>query len=39
MEKEVGALITNEAVVFGILMALLGAIFWAADNPTFKGFF
>jgi len=39
MENKLGPLITNEAVVFGILMALLGGIFWAADNPRFKGFF
>tara|TARA_Y100000389_G_scaffold132852_1_gene130313 strand:+ start:920 stop:2185 length:1266 start_codon:yes stop_codon:yes gene_type:complete len=39
MENETQALITNEAVVFGLLMALLGGIFWAADNPLFKAFF
>ena len=33
------ALITNEAVVFGLLMAILGAIFWAASEPRFKKFF
>ena len=39
MENETHALITNEAVVFGLLMALLGGIFWAADSPKFKTFF
>jgi len=33
------ALITNEAVVFGLLMAVLGGIFWAASEPRFKKFF
>jgi uncharacterized membrane protein len=33
------ALITNEAVVFGLLMALLGLIFWAASEARFKKFF
>ncbi|MEY4477997.1 MAG: hypothetical protein RL276_302 [Bacteroidota bacterium] len=33
------ALITNEAVVFGLLMAILGGIFWAASEPRFKKFF
>jgi uncharacterized membrane protein len=33
------ALITNEAVVFGLLMAILGSIFWAASEPRFKKFF
>jgi uncharacterized membrane protein len=33
------ALITNEAVVFGLLMALLGLIFWAANEARFKKFF
>jgi uncharacterized membrane protein len=32
-------LITNEAVVFGLLMALLGLIFWAANEARFKKFF
>jgi uncharacterized membrane protein len=39
MENETHALITNEAVVFGLLMVLLGGVFWAADNPKFKTFF
>lgn len=33
------ALISNEAVVFGLLMAILGGIFWAASEPRFKKFF
>jgi uncharacterized membrane protein len=32
-------LVTNEAIVFGLLMALLGGIFWASNHPTFSGFF
>lgn len=31
--------ITNEAVVFGLLMSLLGGIFWASSHPRFSGFF
>ncbi len=31
--------ITNEAVVFGLLMALLGAVFWASSYRRFAGFF
>ena len=31
--------ITNEAVVFGLLMSLLGGIFWASSQPRFSGFF
>ena len=32
-------LITNDAVVFGILMALLMAIFYTAEQPRFKKFY
>ena len=32
-------LVTNEAIVFGLFMALLGGIFWASNHPTFSGFF
>jgi len=31
--------ITNEAVVFGLLMSLLGGIFWASSHPRLSGFF
>ena len=30
--------ITNEAVVFGLLMSLLGGIFWASSHQRFSGF-
>ncbi len=32
-------LITNDAVVFGILMALLMAILYTAEQPRFKKFY
>ena len=38
-EAAITPLITNEAVVFGLLMALLGGIFWASSHPRFSGFF
>ncbi len=38
-EAVITPLITNEAVVFGLLMALLGGIFWAASHPRFSSFF
>jgi uncharacterized membrane protein len=37
--EEMQPLVTNEAIVFGLLMALLGGIFWASNHPTFSGFF
>lgn len=40
-ESESGPLITNDAVIFGILMVMLGIIFWtsSSDNPWFRGFY
>jgi uncharacterized membrane protein len=37
--EEMQPLVTNEAIVFGLLMALLGGILWASNHPTFSGFF
>ena len=37
--EEMQPLVTNEAIVFGLFMALLGGIFWASNHPTFSGFF
>ncbi|MDG1252910.1 MAG: DUF819 family protein [Schleiferiaceae bacterium] len=37
--EELQPIITNEATVFGLLMALLGGIFWASKHPRFAGFF
>ena len=35
------ALITNDAIVFGILMAMLGLVFWTSqsDNAVLRGFY
>ncbi|MEL7496454.1 MAG: DUF819 family protein [Planctomycetota bacterium] len=32
-------LITNHAVIFGILMMILGAVFWTANHPKCKWFY
>jgi uncharacterized membrane protein len=39
--QETTALITDDAVVLGLLAATLGAVFWASSHshPTFKAFF
>lgn len=39
-EESVSApLFTNDAVVFGILLCLLGLVFWTASLPAFKKFY
>jgi uncharacterized membrane protein len=35
----VSALISNDAVVFGLLAATLGAIFWTEQHPRLRGFY
>ena len=37
--SENSALITNDAVVFGILMGTLSLIFWSSSHPKFKRFY
>lgn len=40
-DREIVPLITNDAVIFGILMVMLGLIFWSSNssNPVFRRFY